>query len=444
VHAAAGVPPVHDSNGPSPAGESREPLTRAPGFRAASARWRLIDTTLREGEQFAKACFRTEEKVEIARALDAFGVEYVEVTSPAASPRSRRDAAAVAALGLRARVLAHCRCAAPDVREAIDAGVAGVGLLFATSAILREASHGRTLSRIVDAMGPPVELARSAGLEVRFSAEDAFRSDPREVIAVLEAAARLGVDRVGVADTVGVATPRQVFALVRRLRRAVRCDVGFHGHDDTGCAVANAHEAIAAGATHVDVSVLGIGERVGITPLGGLVARMFSLDPASLSRRYRLDRLRGLERLVARAAGVEIPFDNYVTGETAYCHKAGMHLKPMLADPRAYEGVPPEPFGVQRRLILGSRLTGRHAIARRAREIGVSLGEGELAAATRRIKELADHGDLAEAELDGVLRGFAGQGSRCSPSAPKTCATAPGPRSWASPSGTRSARRSSS
>lgn len=366
--------------------------------------WKLIDTTLREGEQFARGTFRTEDKLEIARALDTFGVEYIEVTSPAASPQSQRDAAQIVKLGLGARVITHSRCVLDDVRAALETGVRGIGLLFATSRILRDSSHGKSIQQIIDAMGPPIELALRSGLEVRFSAEDAFRSEVPDLVAVYQAAEKLGVHRVGIADTVGIATPRQVYALFREIRRAVRCDIGFHGHDDTGCAVANAYEAVAAGATHVDVSVLGIGERVGITPLGGLVARMFSLEPQSVAERYRLGQLRELERLVARVTGVEIPFDNYVTGETAYSHKAGMHLKAMMANPGSYEIIPPEAFGLTRRLIVGSRLTGRHAIAYRAREMGITYGESELKALTRRIKELADAGELSEEQLDKVLR----------------------------------------
>ncbi len=369
-----------------------------------NATWKLIDTTLREGEQFAKASFRTEDKLEIARALDTFGVEYVEVTSPAASPQSQRDATQIVKLGLGARVITHSRCVLDDVRAAIDTGVRGLGLLFATSRILRESSHGKSIQQIVDAMGPPIELALSAGLEVRFSAEDAFRSEVPDLLTVYQAAERLGVHRVGIADTVGIATPRQVYALFREVRHAVKCDIGFHGHDDTGCAVANAFEAVTAGATHVDVSVLGIGERVGITSLGGFVARMFSLEPPRVAERYRLGQLRELERLVARVTGIEIPFNNPVTGETAYSHKAGMHLKSMMSNPGSYEVIPPEAFGLTRRLILGSRLTGRHAIAYRAREMGITFGESELKAITRRIKELADKGELSEEQIDAVLR----------------------------------------
>jgi homocitrate synthase len=368
-----------------------------PGFR-------LIDTTLREGEQCEKAFFRTEDKLEIARALDGFGVEYIEVTSPAASPQSQKDAAQIARLPLAARVVTHSRCVVDDVRAALDTGVSGIGLLFATSRILRESSHGQSIQQIIDAMGPSIELALAAGIEVRFSAEDAFRSDEADLLRVYAAAERLGVHRVGVTDTVGIATPRQVYALVRSVRRHVRTDIGFHGHDDTGCAIANAHEAVAAGATHVDVSVLGIGERVGITPLGGFVARMYSLDPQSVVHRYRLGQLRELERLVARVLGVQIPWNNLVTGETAFSHKAGMHLKAMTRNPGSYEVIPPEAFGLSRKLVIGSRLTGRAGVGYRAREIGLVFGEPELRAVTQRIKEMCDAGAVSEEQIDQVLR----------------------------------------
>ena len=370
----------------------------------ATTPWRIIDSTLREGEQFARGNFRTEDKVAIAQSLDAFGVEYIELTSPAASPQSQRDAERIVKLGLTAKVITHARCVVDDVRAAIDTGVQGIGLLFATSRILREASHGKSIQQIIDAMGAPVELALSAGLETRFSAEDAFRSEESDLMQVYRAAERMGVHRVGAADTVGIATPRQVFALFREIRRTVKCDIGFHGHDDTGCAVANAWEAVAAGATHVDVSVLGIGERVGITPLGGFVARMYSLDPQGVAARYRLGQLKELERLVARVIGVEIPFNNPLTGATAYSHKAGMHLKAMLANTGSYEIIPPEAVGMARQLIVGSRLTGKHAVAYRAREMGLKFGEGELRDITARIKDMADRGQLSTEEIDRVLR----------------------------------------
>ena len=184
----------------------------------------------------------------------------------------------------------------------------------------------------------------------------------------------------------------------------MRCDIGFHGHNDTGCAIANAYEAIAAGATHVDVSVLGIGERNGITPLGGL--RRAHVRARAAGGRGALPARPAPRARAARRARdrVEIPFNNFVTGETAYSHKAGMHLKAMMANPGAYEIIPPEAFGLTRRLIVGSRLTGRHAIAYRAREMGITFGESELKAITRGSRSSPTPASSREEQIDAVLR----------------------------------------
>lgn len=373
---------------------------------APERRWAIIDSTLREGEQFARANFTSDDKVEIARALDAFGVEYLEVTTPVASPQSRADAERIAGLGLRAKVITHTRCHPEDARIALETGVAGLDLLFGTSSYLRQFSHGLDIPAIVEKAGEVIRMVRAAGVEVRFSAEDTFRSGEDDLLAVYRAVDALGVDRVGLADTVGIATPRQVYALAREVRRAVSCDLEFHGHNDTGCAVANAYEFIEAGGTHVDTTILGIGERNGITPLGGLLARMYTIEPDDLAGKYRLEMLPELDRMIARMTGLPIPWNNYLTGEYAYNHKAGMHLKAIYLNPGAYEAIPPGVFGVGRRLQSASRLTGRHAVAHRARELGLHFGDDALRAVTARIKALADTGDLDDAHLDELLRGW--------------------------------------
>ncbi|PYE53315.1 homocitrate synthase [Deinococcus yavapaiensis] len=374
----------------------------APLVPAAS--WAIIDSTLREGEQFARANFSSSDKVEIARALDAFGVEFIEVTTPMASPQSERDARTLAGLGLNARVITHVRCAMEDARRAIDTGVQGLDLLFGTSSFLREFSHGKSIDQIIDAAREVISYVKSQGVTVRFSAEDTFRSEEADLLAVYRAVDEVGVDRVGLADTVGVATPRQVYALVREIRRVVSCDIEFHGHNDTGCAVANAYEAIEGGATHIDTTILGIGERNGITPLGGFLARMFSMDPGGLMDKYRLDMLPDLDNMIARMVGLPIPWNNYLTGEFAYNHKAGMHLKAIYLNPGAYEAIPPQVFGVGRTLQVGSRVTGKHAVAHKARELGLHFGEDALRRVTDHIKALADHGELDDSHLEKVLR----------------------------------------
>ena len=147
-----------------------------------------------------------------------------------------------------------------------------------------------------------------------------------------------------------------------------------------------------------------VAERVGITPLGAFVARMLTVDPEQVSARYRLERLLDVERLVAGLLGVDVPFNNCVTGETAYSHKAGPHLKAMLANPQSYEVIPPQRFGLRRRLIVGSHLTGKNAVAQRALSLGLELDTRQILAITARIKELAAPSDLSDEQIDAILR----------------------------------------
>ncbi|HEX6289683.1 MAG TPA: homocitrate synthase [Herpetosiphonaceae bacterium] len=362
----------------------------------------IVDTTLREGEQFAHAHFSRQQKLEIARALDAFGVEYIEVTSPVASPQSAHDLQAIAALNLAAGILTHTRCNLEDVRRAVDCGVHGVNLLFATSSVLRDASHGLSIDQILEEAARCITFLQEAQVEVRFSCEDAFRTDPADLLRIYTAVDALGVDRVGIADTVGIATPREVERLVGHVRAAVRCDIEFHGHNDGGCAIANAHAAIQAGATHIDTTVLGIGERNGIAALSGLIARLYLSDP-QLVAHYNLHLLAELDELVARIVGIAIPFNSCITGQTAFTHKAGLHTNAVLRDPRSYEALDPHAFGRSREVLLGHRLTGRNAIAHRAQTLGLHLSDAALKAITQQIKARADEQPLSDAEVDALL-----------------------------------------
>ncbi len=370
---------------------------------------RIIDTTLREGEQFAEAHFTSAQKRRIARALDAFGVDYIEVTSPAASSRALADARALANMGLRAKVLAHVRCTPDDIDAAIASGVQGINLFFGTSSFLRNAGHGKSLDEVLDAARASVARVQAAGLEVRFSCEDSFRSSLDELLPILRAVDAMGVQRIGVADTVGIATPRQVYALVSLLRNELRADIEFHGHNDSGCAIANAHAAMEAGARYIDTTVLGIGERNGITSLEGLVARVAASEPELLAN-YDLHQIIPLAALVAKLTGVPIPFNHSIAGSHAFSHRAGVHLSAVLRDPRSYEAIDPAAFGAQRRLDVANQLTGRHAVNHRAQELGVTLNAVQLAGVTRAFKERAARTRSGMAELDAAIMAVGASG----------------------------------
>jgi len=365
----------------------------------------IIESTLREGEQFVGANFSTAQKIQIAQALDQFGVEYIEVTSPAASPQSYEDCKTIAGLGLRCKVLTHTRCAMEDAKLAASTGVDGIDVLFGTSSVLRQFSHGKSIPEIIRLAREVVSYIKDQGFEVRFSSEDSFRSDRNDIMSIYEAVDELGVTRVGVADTVGVATPLQVYDLVSQLRKRVSCDIEFHGHNDSGCAIANAYCALEAGATHVDTSVLGIGERNGIAPLGGLIARLYAVD-RNLVLKYDLPMLRDLDNMVADMVGVDIPFNNYITGITAFTHKAGIHAKAVLNNPETYEILSPQDFGLSRYISIAHRLTGWNAIKSRAEQLNLDIGDDEIKAATQHIKSLADQKPLALDDVDAVLRNW--------------------------------------
>ncbi len=367
-------------------------------------RFAIIDSTLREGEQFSNAHYTTEQKVQIAKALDDFGVEYIELTSPVASPQSLADLRTIAGLGLRAKVLTHVRCHMDDASVAVETGVAGIDILFGTSSYLREFSHGKSVDDIIREAREVITFIKDHGKEVRFSSEDSFRSTEGDLLKVYKAVDSFGVDRVGVADTVGIATPRQCYQLAVDLRRAVSCDIEFHGHNDAGCAIANSYSILEGGATHIDTSVLGIGERNGITPLGGFVARMYADDRAAISRKYDLRKLKDLDEMIAAMVGIEIPYNNFVTGKYAFHHKAGMHTKAIYINPNSYEILDPADFGLERTMNIAHRLTGYNAVGRRAEELGLSIGKAELRQITQRIKTMADAGPLSMDQLDAVLK----------------------------------------
>jgi homocitrate synthase len=362
----------------------------------------IIESTLREGEQFVNAFFSREEKIQIATLLDAFGVEYLELTSPLASPNSLADCQAIADLNLNARVLTHTRCSIEDAKVAVDTGVDGVDVVIGTSSYLRDFSHGKDIEQIIELASEVITFLLNQGVETRFSTEDSLRSDIEDIVHVYKAVDALGVHRVGIADTVGIGTPHQIYQLVHDLRGEIKADIEFHGHNDSGCAIANAYAALEAGATHIDTSVLGIGERNGITPLGGLIARLYATDP-NLVTKYQLPLIRNLDACVAQMVDVDIPFNNYITGFSSFTHKAGIHAKAVLNNPSTYEILNPEDFGLTRYIHVAHRLTGWNAIKDRAQQLDLQLNDRQIKGLTKDIKKAADSGRLTLDDVDTLL-----------------------------------------
>ncbi|KAJ7897823.1 hypothetical protein B0H13DRAFT_2337709 [Mycena leptocephala] len=265
----------------------------------------ITDSTLR-GRAICERLLRHRNQNRHRQGLDAFDVEYIELTSPVASEQSRVDCEAICKLGLQAKILTHIRCNM-DVRAS------------------RLKQHGKDMAYITKAAIEVIQFVKSRNIEIRFSSEESFRSDLVDLLSIYQTVDKIGVHRVGIADTVGCANPRQVYDLIRTLRGVVGC-VEVHLHNDTAMAIANAYTALEAGATHIDTSVLGVGERNDITPLGGLIACL-----------YRTQRSSRIQHLVALAVEVKIPFMNPITGDKAFAHKDGVYDKfqGIVSDPSA-------------------------------------------------------------------------------------------------------------
>ena len=366
----------------------------------------IVDTTLREGEQFHKANFSIQDKTEIAQQLSDFGVEYIELTSPCASPKSKKDCKTISRMGLKSKILTHIRCTKEDAIIAIETGVSGINF-FSPSSIFHDRFNlgqqmSSNLENILDVLAFTREKAPD--VEIRFSLEDVFRTRLEDLILIYNAVSQLNlINRLGVADTVGYALPSDVKRIIRLLKALSEKDIEFHGHDDTGSAVANSCAALEAGATHISTSVLGIGERNGVTSLAGFIARMYSLKTGLIKEKYKLEQFKQLHETVAKIVNIQIPWNHPIVGESAFIHKAGVHTNAVIRNPKSYEIIDPSDFDESRTILIAHKLTGWNAIMKRAEKLGLTFEDDEIKKITLKIKQLADGKNIELEKVDEIL-----------------------------------------
>ncbi len=319
----------------------------------------VIDSTLREGYQFSGADFSLEDQRGIFRRLARIGVDYVEMANPA-QPEIRRMIADIIGSrnGRPVRVLCHIRNHPLDVEKAAACGADGVNILCTADAE-RLAGMGLTREAYLERLAGNIASARRLGLEVRVGVEDFFGQPEVAARDIHRLAETSGVARIAVADTLGKVMAWEVDARVRELRARIAADIEVHFHNDLGNAVGNAITALQAGANWVSVSLLGIGERTGITPLSTLLINLYVLDP-DLVRPYDLSVLTEAEVHVARLCGIDMPPHLMTNPANGFAHKAGIHLNAVLKfGPQKYEPLPPGVIGGRRNLIINSLVSGR-------------------------------------------------------------------------------------
>jgi len=331
----------------------------------------IDDTTLRDGEQSAGVAFSVDEKMQIASQLDAIGVTELEIGIPAMGEEERDSIRAISAMGIDATLLVWSRMRADDLQHCRHLGIDLVDLSIPVSDQQIRRKLGRDRNWVLDEIKRHVPAALDIGLEVCVGGEDASRADRDFLLRVLETAQQAGARRFRFADTVGVMEPFGIMNVMQQLRAHCDIEIEMHAHDDLGLATANTVAAVMGGATHVNTTVHGLGERAGNAPLEEVVMALRHLY--QIETGVDLSGYGEVSSAVSDASGRPVAWHKSLVGHGAFTHEAGIHVDGLLKDPMNYQGlVDPLEMGRTHRMILGKH-SGTHAVHRAYREIGLSL-----------------------------------------------------------------------
>ena len=359
----------------------------------------FFDTTLRDGEQSPGASLNIKEKIEVARQLARLGVDVIEAGFPISSPGDFESVKLIAQQVKGPGIAGLCRANEKDIMACWNAVKYSkkprIHTFIATSDIHIKRKLQKTREEVLDIAVRGVRFAAKLCREVEFSAEDAVRSDFDYLCQIVAAVIEAGATTVNIPDTVGYATPEEFGAMIRNLRARVngidKIILSVHCHNDLGLSVANSLAALANGARQVECTINGIGERAGNAALEEVVMALRTRkDYFRLTNNINTKGLYKTSRLVSALTGIQVQPNKAIVGANAFAHEAGIHQDGMLKERTTYEIMRPQDVGVpSSQLVLGKH-SGRHALAKRLKDLGYQLNPVELEKVYNGFKELAD------------------------------------------------------
>ncbi len=368
---------------------------------------KILDTTLRDGEQTPGVSLTLEDKIEIAQQLGKLGVDIIEAGFPSSSEGERKVVKEIKKLGLTSEICGLSRCTKKDIDAALECDVDIIHVFIPTSPVQMKHAVNMTPEQVLAAAVDSIQYVKKHGVKCEFSPMDATRTETPFLHQICKAAQDAGMDSLNVPDTVGCMIPRTTFELFKDLKSFIKVPISAHCHNDFGLAVANSLAAVEAGADQVHTAINGLGERAGNAALEEVVTTLHVVYGYKTNINTRL--LYSTSRMVSSLSGVSVQVNKAIVGENAFAHESGIHTRGVTEQPLTFEPISPEIVGRTRKLVAG-KLAGTRGIQAELNEIGIHPTDQQLTEIVQRVKELGDKGKMVtDADLIALTSAVMGE-----------------------------------